>query len=315
MSNVSNSFASQPRQVELASIAQRYAGRYVVITDTLTALAVRLVQASEGAQLCYTPFPDLQRDPLRVVVATLLDESLGYGNYFEPSPHMFERDEPSGALDRPERRRVAYEEAMQLWAQKSDIDWYTACNDKEYRNVVSRWMEEMLSTHQGKPVVSQGDVLKVNPFAYKRRHVKLHPLYAKAPLPEGTATILEDKRRDGFLEMLGDSMVGAREVEIRVLGEIDSSNPMDGASYACEVVSFDGSPSSNGPKLRVKVFDDRRMGNQERVFADHQWFFHSVLTQSDVLVGLEDAAYGRLDHAQGTVLPYYYGAHEVRRDY
>lgn len=298
----------------MVSIAEYYTGRYVIVSDTLTALAVRHVQIAEGSESHYTPFLDLQENPLRIIIATLLDRSLGESTYFEQTPHMFEWDQPSGALDRPERRKMAYEDAMQLWKQKSDIDWYTACNDREYQDVVSQWMPATLSTHQGKPFLSRGDVLKMSAFAYRRRYVALQPLYAKEPLPESTAALLEERRRNELFEALGSGLDGANEFEIRILYEIDSSNLLDGASFVCEMVSLDEVPLASGPKIRVKVFDDRRMGDREWIVSGPNWFSRSVWTQSDVLVGLEDGAYRRLDHAQGTVLPYYYGAHEVRRD-
>ncbi|KAG8913012.1 hypothetical protein FRC01_004777 [Tulasnella sp. 417] len=44
---------------------------------------------------------------------------------------------------------------------------------------------------------------------------------------------------------------------------------------------------------------------------DSQWFYHWRRTHGDDLVAMEDAAYRRLDHAQGSILPYYYGTHKV----
>ncbi|KAG8955179.1 hypothetical protein FRC04_009637 [Tulasnella sp. 424] len=81
---------SDPGQIEMASIAEHYTGRYVIVSDTLTALTVRHVQTAEGSELHYTPFLDLQENPLRIIIATILDQSLGEGTYFEQTPHMFE---------------------------------------------------------------------------------------------------------------------------------------------------------------------------------------------------------------------------------
>ncbi|KAG8996141.1 hypothetical protein FRB90_012820 [Tulasnella sp. 427] len=300
-----------PLRSKIISLIKHYDRRYVIITDTLTAVAVRFGHMPWDSKLCYTPFVDLQQEPLRLIVASYLYGGLREEAVHQSSSYRSSFAKPVGALDQEERRLLTYEDAMTQWKQKSDIDWYTACNDPNHRTLVSRWMKDTLVNHQGKVFVSRGDVLKMTPFAYQRRYPPLRAVYAKVPLPDSTAFLLEDKRRNAFLEAFGSRLEGAKEAEIRVLKELDSSNLMDGTSFACELVSIDGDSVLAGPKLLIKIFDDRRMGDPGRSSGDHQWFADSVWTQSDNLVALEDASYRRLDHAQGSMLPYYYGAHEV----
>lgn len=298
----------------MVAVSILHSGRDIIFTDSTASVVLNATQPKE---LQYTAFPDLKTHPIRLVVASLLKSKCERGHYFtlpyEPSRSF---TTPSGALNHPSERSISDEDAMRLWSQKSDIDWYTACNDAEYRAVVSRWMQNNLSTFQGKPFLSPGDVLQVDTFAFSARsqHLHLEPIYPKEPLPSETASYLERTRRNTEDRSLKTRLSEVERFAIRILDEIDSSNVEDGSSFACEIVTTQDVPWTGKTKLRVKIFDDRRMGDQEIVAEgpdDRQWFCHANGTHSDTLVALEDAIYHRLDHAQGSVMPYYYGAHEV----
>ncbi|KAG8939521.1 hypothetical protein FRC04_006246 [Tulasnella sp. 424] len=307
-----------PEVKEIIHMAQRYAGRDVVCTDTATAFVLRwstksASDATNDPKLLYTPYVNLEGYPLRLVIAALLSKALGAGHYFSLPFGLTDFVLPSGALDRAERRTITNEDAMQRWSQKRDIDWYTACNDATYRGVVSHWMRESLLAHQGNQLVTHGDVLRAR-FSAAGPDLRPKPIYAKEPLPTDTASFLEETRRRTNETALGEKLEEAGEWEVRILSEIDSSNREDGASFTCEVVSVGGVAWGGDRQYRIKIFDDRRMGDLDAVNQESgvlQWYYDAAFSQSDILVGLEDAAYRRLNHAQGSILPYYYGVHEI----
>lgn len=301
-------------------MARRYVGRDVICTDTDTAFVLRWTSepsageaVADNSKLLFTPSVDLKRYPLRLVIAALISDALGSGHYFSLpfcSPNFVL---PSGALNHVDLRTITIEDAMQRWSQKSDIDWYTACNDATYRTVVSHWMRENLLAHQGSPAVSRGDVLRMR-FSPDGPNLRPKPIYAKEPLPVDTASFLEETRRNTNEAALKEKLETASEWEVRILSEIDSSNTEDGASFACEVASVGGVVWEEGSRFRIKIFDDRRMGDLDDIEEETgvlQWHHDATFSQSDILVGLEDAAYRRMDHAQGSIVPFYYGVHEV----
>lgn len=169
----------------------------------------------------------------------------------------------------------------------------------------------MLETFQGKDFLSIGDVLQVKPSAFNHQ---LKPLFDKEPLPSDTSAYIEEIRRNTDDHAFRTALSQMDSFEIIILDEVDSSDIMDGSSFACEILTAGNAPLARKTKFRVKIFDDRRIGNPEIVKIgpdDSQWYFHAKWTHGDVLSALEDAAYRRLDHAQGSILPYYYGAHKV----
>ncbi|KAG9046978.1 hypothetical protein FS837_003268 [Tulasnella sp. UAMH 9824] len=148
---------------------------------------------SGSRDLQYTVFPDARNHPVRLIIASLLCRKLDRGSYFWlPSvDEVFAV--PSGALNHPDKREILEDDAMRLWSQKNDIDWYTACNDAPYRALVSRWMQNMLETFQGKDFLSSGDVLQVQPSAFDHQ---LKPLFGKEPLPSETSAYIQEIRRN-----------------------------------------------------------------------------------------------------------------------
>lgn len=298
----------------MVSFSVLFPGRDVIFTDSTASVILHAPQTNsphlKPQELQYTVFPDA-RNPVRLVIASLLCRKLERGSYFWlPSvDEVF--TVPSGALNHPDKRRILEGDAMRLWSQKNDIDWYTACNDADYRAVVSSWMRNMLEAFQGKDFLSSGDVLQVQPSAF---HHQLKPLFDKESLPPDTSTYIKEIRRNTDDHAFRTKLSQMDSFEIRILGEVDSSDIMDGSSFACEVFAATNVPWARKTKFRVKMFDDRRIGNPEILKigpGDSQWFFHAKWTHGDVLAALEDAAYRRLDHTQGSILPYYYGAHKV----
>ncbi|KAG8961890.1 hypothetical protein FRC00_010934, partial [Tulasnella sp. 408] len=307
-----------PEIRSVVTFSALFPGRDVIFTDSKVTMVVRVPQTnahlSGRQELLYTVFSNLESHPVRLIIASFLSRKLEQGQYFYQPPTHEVFSLPSGALNHPDERSILEENAMRLWSQKNDIDWYTACNDAAYRAVVSRWMQNTLSTFQGKPFLSRGDVLRGTPFVFNPCRHHLEPMYEKKPLPSDTAKYLEDIRRDTDDRALRGELSKADSFEIRILDEVDLSNMEDGSSFACKVLTIGGVPRTRETILRIKIFDDRRMGDPELIEIkpdDQQWFYNATWTHSDVLVALEDAAYSRLDHAQGSILPYYYGAHEI----
>ncbi|KAG8996142.1 hypothetical protein FRB90_012821 [Tulasnella sp. 427] len=106
-------------------------------------------------------------------------------------------------------------------------------------------------------------------------NVETLPTSAQKPLPEDTMGYLEATRRKTYEAALMESLKGF-------------------VDYVCEVVSVGGVAWKADTQLRLKIFDDRRIGGLDALGGD-----------------IEHAAYRRLSHAQGSVIPIYYGTHQV----
>ncbi|KAG8993965.1 hypothetical protein FRB90_000564 [Tulasnella sp. 427] len=205
------------------------------------------------------------------------------------------------------------EDARQRWLQKQDIDWYTACNDEAYRAIVSHWMRENLIEYRDKEVASPGETLRMTFLADVPSPVS-RPVSAKGPLPDDTIGYLEATRRKAYEAPLMEAFQSCREWEARVLDVIDSSDKWDGSSYVCEVASVGGVAWGSSTQLRLKVFDDRRIGDLSALSGEievAQWHRNARLSQSEVLAGLEHATYRHLSHVQGSAIPISYGMHQV----
>ncbi|KAG8963891.1 hypothetical protein FRC00_004586 [Tulasnella sp. 408] len=298
-----------PEIRSVVTFSALFPGRDVIFTDSKITIVAHVPQTnahlSERQELIYKVFSNLESHPVRLIIGSFLRSKLEQGQYFYQPPTNEIFTLLSGALNHPDERCILEENAMRLWSQKHDINWYTACNDAAYRAVVSRWMQSTLSTFQGKPFLSRGDVLRGTPFVFNPCRHHLEPIYEKKPLPFDTANYLEDIRRDTDDRALRAELSKADSFEVRILDEVDLSNMEDGSSFACEVLTIGGVPRTRETIFRIKIFDDRRMGDPELIEIkpdDRQWFYNATWTHSDVLVALEDAAYYRLDHAQGSII-------------
>jgi hypothetical protein len=93
--------------------------------------------------------------------------------------------------------------------------------------------------------------------------------------------------------------------------------PSEGIAYArtfsCCLISVEGQlPSCHVPeRLCVKLFDDRAaFVPSPTEYLSLAWWAQDFYTAEDMIQN-EINAYLRLEHAWGTVVPHFYGAHRV----
>jgi hypothetical protein len=106
----------------------------------------------------------------------------------------------------------------------------------------------------------------------------------------------------------------------RALGHSDLKNAITRV-HLCVIETIDDHPIQNCPELVMKIFDDRFMHvsnpyNEDGVlecdgdFNANDWF-QSVLTAEWHVRG-ELTAFEKMKMAQGSFIPYFYGAHKAR---
>jgi hypothetical protein len=139
------------------------------------------------------------------------------------------------------------------------------------------------------------------------------PRYPIEPLPESTrAHLLATTRRTfpQFVQLLNRS----RSFDLSLDEEL---TPSEGTGYArtfsCHLITLDGQlPSDDIPKkLCVKLFDVRAASvPSHKEYLSLTWWSQDFYTAEDMIQN-EVNAYMRLEHAWGTVVPHFYGAHRV----
>jgi hypothetical protein len=134
-------------------------------------------------------------------------------------------------------------------------------------------------------------------------------------LPVDTSTHLKTIQRESPLAVanIGQCLEESRNFTIEILKTI-SENSADGMSsvYLCQITSIDDQ-SVSSPTLCLKLFDDRfqqiPIPEDELDYAD----YFANLDNAPSLALNEAQIYDKLRPVQGTIVPWFYGIHQVGR--
>lgn len=251
---------------------------------------------------------------LRLALATLLTESFNQDylsrNTDERADGLYD-----GALNDPDIPMVSDLEVAQQCKSISDFDRYTLARDRPRAEQFFRWKKAAAKKARSRPLVV-GDVVRAKTDAFSGLFQNPHPLI---PLPSGTEEYLRAILRPPPPNLIG----GSESFTLEIARVMKSFHRDEEASEAgniatvceCRLVSVDGTPVPDDvPTLCVKILDDRLLNldglpKDERP-GDLRRSLVLALTSED-LVRREDAAYRRLQHAQGSVVPHYFGCHLV----
>lgn len=322
------------------------AGDWVLVSDVDTAVLLTLEEL-EGelrvfrCQVLYDPSGQAndyaklnpQTGPsLRLALATLLVET--FSEDFM-SPNVDERADClyQGALNNPKIGMLSDDEVFRTSKSIADFDRYTLTKDYLRAAQFFRWKAKAYKEARR---LSVGDMITAQTDTFSQQASFIPNPYPLIPLSPDTQKYITDTARprprigisqsQSFALRIIRIMKGSAKPELLENGspapfkedEFESGNIA--TVCECRVVSVDGAPiSQDYPTLCVKILDDRLLrlrGLQEPEPGCPPQRPRPALVlalTSEELVRWEDAAYRRLKHAQGSVVPYYFGCHTVSR--
>ncbi|KAF9517788.1 hypothetical protein BS47DRAFT_442169 [Hydnum rufescens UP504] len=193
----------------------------------------------------------------------------------------------------------------------SDFDRDTLVNSRAAVEQFFRWKASKRAEHIPGLV---GTAVHVESLGLMERHLSFQPRYPLEPLPESTRAHLIATARPSFPQFVS-LLNGSRSFSLLLDEEL---TPSKGTGYArtfsCRLTAVDGQlPSDDVPKnLSVKLFDGRAASVPAPTeYLSLAWWSRDFYTAEDMLQN-EINAYTRLEHARGTVVPYFYRAHRVK---
>ena len=240
-----------------------------------------------------------------------------------PSPDL-EIDEdivlPEGPTQDPHQPPLADEEVFATHHRHSDFDMATLIRDRARAFQFFRWQEHV-SKKISKLVAHPGDMLTAKTNEVGQFVPDTRPIYPfdASEIPSDTAAHLKATQREsplvtaGVAESFKRSKIFTLEIQDVVA---EGSERGICTVYRCQITSIDNVPVSLSP-LCLKLFDDRFQPLQgpdeddEELNDDTlpQWFVPVVCAETYALN--EAFAYDKLLPVQGSIIPWFYGTHQV----
>lgn len=194
------------------------------------------------------------------------------------------------------------------YCRHSDFDYPLLYRSKSRWDQFRRWKDHMLT--DVKPHSARtGDVLLGMTNRFAQLNPLLQPYYPAVLPPKSTMQTFEKNQRPDPLDQFSLQLSRSSSFTIRILRELTESHDPEKTrpcrTYVCQLLSTDNGPLPHcTPLLCLKLFDDRFL---QLDYYSRQWY-----TAED-LVRREIAVYTKLDFMQGSLIPYFYGAHLVSR--
>lgn len=224
-----------------------------------------------------------------------------------------------GAPNSPDIPTPSDEQVFATRKRHADFDRYVMETSRPAFDQFLRWKDHMRA--RAKPALVCATVQgETNAFAAHRMPAR--PRYALEPLPAETDAYMRAIQRRAF-PRFAQTLRGSARFSL-VLGE--ELTPADGTSYArtfaCSVGAVDGrsaaAAESDGcdvpPRLCVKLYDDGAARVPDLKDAGSPFFWMQQFYTAETMLRVEEDAYVRLEHAWGSVVPWFYGTHRVRTE-
>ncbi|KAF8587127.1 hypothetical protein K439DRAFT_1659243 [Ramaria rubella] len=282
----------------------------IVISDICKTCILRTrVKSSRKQDIFYEVLDSRPDYPLRLILASYLYEYLGQDFLGTNDWHLIQRS--LGARTNPAIDPPSDHDVFTTRKGLSDFDRYTLETDKEQALQFFRWQKMIHNTTSQNPP-AEGNVWTAKTDGFGALHLPLQPGHPLENLPAATTEYLNSTRRPRPFG-LTESLERSHHFDIQLIRKL---TPEDGSGWAmtfsCNIINIDGCPvTSPWPSLCVKVFDDRLFSIPEpedlSTDVSYRWFFDYA--RPEELVRQEEATYKRLAHAQGSVIPIYYGSH------
>jgi hypothetical protein len=288
----------------LSSLRPFPQGNRIIATDF--SRTVLVYSADENLTSVLSEVTLSRSRPLRYLLTSYIHEALP-AEYFNLDTEY--RFIPQGAPNDPDLPLPPDDETLSTHSRHSDFDRYTLVNNRAAVEQFFRWKAskcaESVPTLVGTAVHAEslGFMERLRPFQ-PRHHLEL--------LPESTRAHLIATARPAFPHFVS-LLKGSRSFSLLLDEEL---TPSEGTGYArtffCRLTAVDGQlPSGDIPNnLCVKLFDDRAAFVPPLGDYPLRMWYQNFYTAEDMLQN-EVNAYMRLEHAWGTVVPYFYGTHRV----
>ncbi|KAI0047366.1 hypothetical protein FA95DRAFT_1559206 [Auriscalpium vulgare] len=291
---------------------------YVLVTDTMRSTLVTI----RKRRFINEPLPDplvlefievidhraSGSTSLRFFIAACIFQGLAKNSFSRT--WINPRNLAQGARNNPSLPLPSDEEVMRTRKRFSDFDLYSLQNDVGQAQQFFRWKPS-----HGTASFNPGDVMTVDSDASKKHWLPWSdpPRYTLDPLPESTLDYVKSVRRTTPNDPLAILILESKTLAIRITRIIGDFNSR---AVVGRLISVDNEPLPTAgelPDLCIKLYDD--VLNPEQLWCGEgddvvRSFSNWYTTESKI--AQEDAAYRRLEHVQGSVVPLYYGAHSFQ---
>ena len=211
------------------------------------------------------------------------------------------------------------EEVFRTKHRNSDLNILKLLEDREGALQFFRWKLHV-EKHISPKITSAGDILECTTNEFDQR---CHPLrgVCSKQIPPPTLQHMENILRPNPLSSVLRSKDSKRfTIKLgKVLGDSNLEQVI-ARVHLCLIETIDGHPIQNCPELVMKIFDDQFMKvpnpyNRDGVqcnedFSAEHWF-QAILTAEWHVRG-ELTAFENMEMAQGSLIPYFYGARKAR---
>ncbi|KAK7688521.1 hypothetical protein QCA50_008059 [Cerrena zonata] len=267
---------------------------------------VLILKSQEGTQardiICgHFPLPNLAA--AKVILAAYLTRPLLRMGYLL-EPELFESRGGVGPLHPlPSVPVLPDDMIFSHCCRHSDFDYPLIYTSEAHRNQFYRWKQYMFNTVKSYTLAS-GDMLQGTTNEFVRLNPLLRPYYPALLPPRATMEFFKKYRRpDPFLQF-SSRFDRSSSFTIRIIKELSKDHsdgmPRPCRTYTCQLISTDNSPfSEHIPVLCLKLYDDRFLSLQSL----RSWGAAEDMVRNEI------AVYQKLDFMQGSMLPYFYGAH------
>lgn len=270
-----------------------------------------------------TKIPDLHA--LRIVVAAYIYECMKFYRFMEDSglPDHLDSILPHGPMNNP-TLSIARDEGIRATCDRhSDFDLVALTRDHRRALQFFRWkawVRETLSPE----IVFPGDTVVGEALGFARQEATLTPFYDMDEVPDDIACHIQSVQRLYPIGLSPSTLAGSQSFSLRILEELTPERTRTRTRlsrvYTCQIVSIDRAHmGADSPVLCLKLFDDRFLhmdDPRDDGYSDEEPPGESELEQwwnryenEENGVRCEDMTYERLRFMQGSLLPWYYGAH------
>lgn len=302
-------------------------GSKIICTD-LNSLFILQLSASQSDVVTYEHLLlDQGLVAARVTIAAYIYKALPEDAYltFPSATGAYDPPVVHGCLPDPSPRMLPDEEVLRDYQDHRNFDLYTLMNTPPRALQFLRWKEQMKERVTLLRTVRSGDILLASAGGFAKENALLTPYWPVEvdSIPSETMECVRlVARPHGVDEATRVRFAASAAFELKILEQLAAMRHPRGATvHRCEIVSIDGQTEVPGASnLCVKLFDDRLLvmhppedPDESLVGPDEGWWC-GWSTSEDSLRN-EHAAYQQLSFAQGSLVPWYYGAHKVRSSF
>lgn len=288
-----------------------------IFTDLKTVLIIH-PSGTMQAEVEIVPLKDDLRT-FRIILTAYLLEAM------PPSAYLNPPREPEGKYvfwlppRHYDEKLFTDEEVFRTKHRISDFDILKLLDDREGAFQFFRW-KRYVEKHVSPNITCVGDTLECTTNGFDQQYHPPRGLFSK-PIPPSTLQYMANILRPNPLSsILRSALNDSRRFTIK-LGRSLGDNNLITRIHLCRIEKIDDLPIENCPELIMKIYDDRFMNmaspydeDEIQLFdqsASTDVWFQFALTAEWHMRG-KLTAYEKMEVAQGSLIPYFYGAHKFR---